>query len=141
MPEIEGHTFPPYVYAEWPKFVRNSDGGHTIARSQEDVDEFLKDDPGALAAYAEDQRLLAEIKAEEEREAHTLSSLQAEIAEKQATRHADYAARHDPDAPRAAPEPPRAAEPARLPAPEPEPEALPAPAEPEHDPIPPRAED
>lgn len=51
MPDIEGHDFPPYAYADWPRHVTRSDGTSMTANSETEADEFLKGDADAIKAY------------------------------------------------------------------------------------------
>lgn len=98
MPEIEGHIFPPYVWREWPKFVRRSDGTYLIAENEEAVDAFLEGDPQALAIYRRDEAMLSEHRAADAAREQQLAKLQEEIEYERQQRAEAYAAAHEPGA-------------------------------------------
>src|SRR5512143_888673 len=107
MPEVEGHIFPPYVFSEWPKFVRRSDGSHLIAESQEAIDAFLDGDLQALAVYRREEAMTAEHRAADAAREQQLAKMQQEIEQERQQRLEAYAAAHEQAAMAAHEEQPR----------------------------------
>jgi len=53
MPEFQGMDFPDYVFAEFPKWVRNAAGEERLCGDQQDEEEWLTGQPAAPDAPAD----------------------------------------------------------------------------------------